>query len=323
MNMKSLLTLLCLGAAVCAFAGNTNELLSEKSTHFAFGTPSTETVFVPAPADTNQTDANGKRTGFWSEKMGGYDWKGFYVDGKKHGTFVAYPIGLSMFAMVETYDMGKKNGIFLVADRAGYVVKEEWFRNDSLDGYKRTFYTGGRVKTEEHYKNGKLDGVKRVYNASNKLSEEGYFVNGERSGLNKWFYTDGKINTESNYVNGSLEGTMTSYHPNGNVASKTVYKNNEIEGQYTEFHENGKIKVQGNYVHGKEEGKWVEYYDGGAIYLQGQYSRIISGSLKKEAGNLHKDSKPDPSRTHLAPKRTTVWMYPADPKNTLQETDKI
>src|ERR1044072_619097 len=196
--MKTFFTLLCIPMAILLHAGHfsTNNLLFHSSV--------AQVALVSK--DTNQLDANGQKTGFWTERIGGYEWHGYYVSGKKNGAFVAYPLGLNLFAFVESYNMGKKDGVFLYTDRAGYVIKEEFYKDDSLDGYRRTYYTGGRVKTEEHYKNGKLDGYKRVYNASNKISEEGFYVNCVRSGVNRWYYTDGRLNTESNYVNGSLEG---------------------------------------------------------------------------------------------------------------------
>lgn len=264
--MKTLITLLFSSAVLML---NASESKNER--FFSLPEVSVFETFNAGGGDTNQLNSAGQKHGLWVEKLTGYEWRGYYVNGVKHGTFVGYPLGLSLLSFIETYDMGKKNGLFLVADRAGYITKEEFYRNDSLDGYRRTYYTGGRVKTEEQFKAGKLHGTKKVYNAQNRMVEEGHFVNGERHGINKWFYSSGKLNTESNYINGSLEGLMTTYYENGNVYSKATYKNNEIQGEYIEFHENGKVKVKGFYVNGKEEGKWNEFYESGSPYLQGQF----------------------------------------------------
>jgi antitoxin component YwqK of YwqJK toxin-antitoxin module len=280
--MKTLYTILFASACSLLSAGNGNN-----STYFRIAEDAKYETFVSAAGDTNRFNASGQREGFWLEKNAGYEWSGYYVNGQKHGTFVGYPLGIGLLSFIETYDMGKKNGLFLVADRAGYITKEEFYRNDSLEGFRRTYYTGGRLKTEEQFKGGKLHGVKKVWNSQNRIVEEGHFVNGQRHGINKWFYSSGKLNTESNYVNGSLEGPMTTYYENGNIYSKTVYKNNEIEGEYIEFHENGKVKVKGFYVKGKEEGKWNEFYESGAPYLQGQFKNGLregSWTEMSEAG---------------------------------------
>jgi antitoxin component YwqK of YwqJK toxin-antitoxin module len=231
----------------------------------------TESYFQSAQGDTNKLDANNLKQGFWIERTGAYDWEGTYLNGKREGTWVAYPVGTPMVAYIDTYRDGKKNGISLGIDRAGYIFRQENYLGDSLDGMRRTFFTGGRVKTEEVYKNGKLNGYRKIYNNNNKIQEEGNFKNGVRDGVAKWYYTDGKINTESYYKDGNLEGKMTTYHTNGNKSSEVVYKNNEMEGAYVEYYEDGKVKTKGNYIHSLEDGLWVTTYESGKVYEMGKY----------------------------------------------------
>ncbi len=221
--------------------------------------------------DTNKVDANKMKQGFWIERMGAFDWEGNYVNGKREGTWVAYPVGTPMVGYIDNYRGGKKNGVSLGVDRAGYIFRQENFIDDSLDGMRRTFFTGGRVKTEEVYKNGKLNGYRKIYNNNNKIQEEGNFVNGVRDGVAKWYYTDGKLNTESNYKNGNLEGIMITYHINSNKASEVMYHNNDMEGAYVEYYESGKIKTKGNYVHSAEDGLWITTYESGKVFESGKY----------------------------------------------------
>lgn len=223
----------------------------------------------PSHVDTNQVDATGTKVGFWIERMGSYDWEGEYVFGKKEGSWIGYPIGMPMPSYVENYHDGKKNGVTMGIDRAGYIYKIENYSNDSLDGIKRTYFTGGKLKSEEIYKNGKLHGLRRIYNNNTKIQEEGNYVNGVREGLTKWYYSDGKLNTESIYKNGLLEGKMITYHTNGNKSSEVLYKNNLMEGAFYEYYPNGKVKTQGNYIHSAEEGKWTTFYESGKVYETG------------------------------------------------------
>lgn len=251
----------------------------------------TKTNFViPAEAvgDTNKVDANKMKQGFWIERMGAYDWEGNYVNGKREGTWVAYPVGIPMVAYIDNYRAGKKNGISLGVDRAGYIFRQENFVDDSLDGMRRTFFTGGRLKTEEVYKNGKLNGYRKIFNNNNKLQEEGNFKDGVRDGIAKWYYSDGKLNTESVYQNGNLQGKMITYHTNGNKASEVMYIMNEMEGEYFEYHENGKIKTKGTYVHSLEEGTWSTLYESGKVYESGKY---VKGKREGTWSQMSEDGK--------------------------------
>src|SRR3546814_8635671 len=63
----------------------------------------------------------------------------------------------TLFRSIDNYRGGKKNGISLGVDRAGYIFRQENFVDDSLDGMRRTFFTGGRLKTEEVFKNGRSE----------------------------------------------------------------------------------------------------------------------------------------------------------------------
>lgn len=248
------------------------------------------TLLIPSDAvgDTNKTDANNMKQGFWIERTGAYDWEGNYVNSKREGTWVAYPVGTPMVAYIDNYRNGKKNGISLGVDRAGYIFRQENFVEDSLDGMRRTFFTGGRLKTEEVYKNGKLNGYRKIFNNNNKLQEEGNFTNGVRDGLAKWYYTDGKLNTESVYKNGNLEGKMITYYSNGNKASEVLYRMNEMEGEYVEYYENGKVKTKGTYVHSLEEGTWITQYESGKVYESGKY---VKGKREGAWSQMSEDGK--------------------------------
>lgn len=281
--MKKLFTLLSLLAAFHLSARTI-----PAATYISAATRSELLTPSEAVGDTNKTDANNLKQGFWIERMGAYDWEGNYINGKREGTWVAYPVGTPMVAYIDNYRGGKKNGISLGVDRAGYIFRQENFVDDSLDGMRRTFFTGGRLKTEEVFKNGKLNGYRKIYNNNNKLQEEGNFKNGVRDGIAKWYYTDGKLNTESVYKNGNIDGKMITYHTNGNKASEVLYKMNEMEGEYFEYHENGKLKTKGNYVHSLEEGTWTTLYESGKIYETGKY---VKGKREGAWTQMSEDGK--------------------------------
>lgn len=228
--------------------------------------------------DTNFTDTNRLKQGFWIERIGGNDCHGYYVDNKREGSWRIYPIGTMLFSNIESYKAGKKHGLFLLVDRSGNLLREENYSNDSLDGLRRVFYVGGKPKMEEFFKMGKLEGKRTLFYSSSVKQEEGYFKNGVRDGISRWYYEDGSLNTESNYEKGQLIGSQITYYrakapgSNGrNINSKVVYAANEMQGEYLEYFEDGKIKLKGIYDKGLMTGIWVEYHPNGKIKLTGNY----------------------------------------------------
>jgi hypothetical protein len=74
--MKTFLTVLCISAAMFLNAGN--KYFS--TTTVLFGNDPQAYYGVVSTSDTNQLDASGQKTGFWNERIGGYEWHGYYVN---------------------------------------------------------------------------------------------------------------------------------------------------------------------------------------------------------------------------------------------------
>ena len=76
--------------------------------------------------DTNKLDANGKKTGIWREDKSLSSYFGNYVNDKKEGVWVGYhPNGL--LSSLEEYKGGKKNGVSVGIDVAGFYFKKDNF----------------------------------------------------------------------------------------------------------------------------------------------------------------------------------------------------
>lgn len=219
--------------------------------------------------DTNKTDASGKKQGLWKEIINGVEWFGAYNNDLKNGTWVSYHSGMDapLVNQMDSYINGRKNGASFETDRSGYIVKQETYLNDTLDGISIIYYNGSHAKSEAIYRHGKLNGKRKLYNQENfKVQEEGDFINNQRDGLARWFYNDGTtVSIEYNYKNGMLEGKMKAFFRNGNTNAEGTYKNNELEGDYFEYYEDGKPKNIGKYSKGKKEGVWKEYDENGKM----------------------------------------------------------
>lgn len=218
--------------------------------------------------DTNTVDNRGMKQGVWREIIENNTWLGNYYNNQKSGSWMLFHPGTNppMVKKMFTYLSDKKNGVAMEFDVNAYLIKQEFYKNDSLEGASVGYANGARIKSEIHYKSGKLNGIKKIYNLQNfKLQEEGKYINNKREGLTKWYYIDGKTNIEYNYINGNLEGAFKTYYNSGAINSEGTYKNNELEGDYSEFYENGKPKQNGKYINGKKEGLWKEYDENGKL----------------------------------------------------------
>ncbi len=219
-------------------------------------------------SDTSKTDALGKKQGLWKEIINGVDWYGNYLNNQKNGAWVNYHPGTTppVVSQLESYVEGEKNGISLETDRVGYIIKQEYYANDTLNGIVSVYTNGNQLRSETTYVDGKLNGIKRLYNQENlKVQEEGMWVNNLREGLTKWYFNEGTVSIQYTYKKGILEGEMKTFFRNGNIDSKGTYKNNELEGEYVEFYEDGKPKTVGSYSKGKKTGTWKVYDENGKM----------------------------------------------------------
>ena len=229
--------------------------------------------------DTNKVDAGGKKTGIWKEEANSFTYFGKYINDKKEGVWIGYhPNGL--ISSIDEFKGGKKNGVSIGIDVAGFYFKKDNYTNDTLDGPSILFShsNGAKVQMEVTYKMGKVNGLKKVYYPEGSLQEEGNFINNLRDGVSKWYTQDRHLSIEYTYKKGDLNGIQKTFHTNGNIASEGNMINNLEEGEYVEYFQNGKLKLIGKYVYGKKEGVWNEYNEDGKVIKAEKYK---NNELKK------------------------------------------
>ncbi|WP_143310484.1 toxin-antitoxin system YwqK family antitoxin [Chitinophaga vietnamensis] len=91
-------------------------------------------MIIPAMAQqkSNQRDAQHRKQGYWIEEVGelrgepGYTWEG-------------------------TYKNGRKEGVWKKTTTAGFVIAEETYKNNVLDGYCKYYYPNGKRSAEGRY----------------------------------------------------------------------------------------------------------------------------------------------------------------------------
>lgn len=132
--------------------------------------------------------------------------EGFYFDQKKDSTWVNY-------------------------NDEGLVVGIETFKNDKLNGKKIIYYLDGQVETEKlnplsvaNYKNDTLIGEYKEFFSTGKLKLQGKYENGKAIGDWKEYYPNGSIMKVSKYKADKLHGWTTTYTKDGEQNGKFMYQ---------------------------------------------------------------------------------------------------
>ncbi len=135
--------------------------------------------------------------------------EGFYLDQKKDSTWVNY-------------------------NEEGLVLAVESFKKDKLNGKKVIYYLEDQIETEKlnplsvaNYKNDTLHGDYREYFSTGKLKQIGKYENGKIVGEWKEYYPNGNIFKVSKFKDDRLHGWSISYTKDGEENGKILYQNGE------------------------------------------------------------------------------------------------
>jgi len=223
-----------------------------------------------------------------------YEYKGEYLNGKKHGKGRDYCNGRLIYE--GEYLNGEKNGKGKEYYSDGKLEYEGEYLNGMKHGQGKEYYSNGKLKYEGEYLNGIWHGKgKEYYYYSDNIFYEGEFLNGLKHGKGKQYYYNGKLEYEGEYVNekkwsgyfyninGSVEfklangkGKGKEYYSDGKLEYEGEYENGKMHGKGKEYYSDGKLKYEGEYENGKMHGKGKEYDSNGELRYEGEY---INGKI--------------------------------------------
>lgn len=162
-----------------------------------------------------------------------------------------------------SYVHGKKDGLQMRMLEEGILDYIQHFKDDKLEGPKRTYHIRGPIYEETYYSNDKKNGKYTKWYKSGRKQEEGAFINDLRHGTTIWYNENGKKAAQYEYDHGEMEGSAVFYHPNEKVSEMGKYSKSEKTGTWKEFFESGNIKAEGKYEHNEKQGPWKNYDDEG------------------------------------------------------------
>ncbi len=212
----------------------------------------------------NQTDANGKKQGFWKKTAadGKKLYEGHFKNGKPCGEFHYY------------YDDGVTKAV-------------SQFSADGRTTMTRAFFPNGKPMAEGRFVDEKREGLWKFYSEQDGalISEENY-RNGKKEGVAKNFFPGQGVAELSNFRDGIHEGTWEQYYADGKVKFRCTYKNDMKEGPVTGYSASGKVLMNGTYKNGSPDGLWTYFDEKGKVTKKETYER---GLLIKKEGELEKD----------------------------------
>ncbi len=123
-------------------------------------------------------------------------------------------------------------------------VMECEFINDKLNGDHIVYYPYlNRIYKTSIYKDNKLNGFKRTYYNNGDLDYECNYINGKKEGKSIRMYNNGKINDLCFYKNNELDGILKEYNYDGSLIREYNYRNGKLNGICKDYYDNKIHKV--------------------------------------------------------------------------------
>lgn len=210
----------------------------------------TISVLAQRPSAINQTDANGRKTGYWEARHtnGTIRYTGNFHNDKPIGEFRYYYEDGTLRATNVFSNNGLK-AIHTAYSPQGKRLAEGFYFDQKKDSTWR-FYsdTDGVLVSIESYRNDKAHGESLIfYPGTEQIAEIVHFSNGQRNGAWLKYYENGNILTEGSFQNDQLHGPITFYHLDGKIHIKGQYQEGLKSGIWQTFDEDGKLTEQENY----------------------------------------------------------------------------
>jgi len=184
-----------------------------------------------------------------------------YIQGVESGQWLFMYDSTEYLAWEMNYYLGEKHGKQIYFKKNGDTTKWENYSNGILDGVKRTYYEGSKIKREVTYKMGVFDGPFKIYNREGVIIEEINYKEGKKDKECKYFYDDGKPLKIEHWKMGVENGEFKVFFYQGHVQSVENYEKGRLEGWAIIYYPDSKIKSKALFEKGVliEEHRYDEH----------------------------------------------------------------
>ncbi|MDX8340671.1 hypothetical protein SLH46_15855 [Draconibacterium sp. IB214405] len=221
-------------------------------------------IFLPSVvfSQTNQTDANGLRQGFWQKKQanGRLIYEGNFKDDKPVGEWKRYHPGGQLKALIE-------------------------YKGDTA--YTQFFDVWRKKLTEGNYVNQQKEGVWKIYKNNVLTADEEYKL-GLKYGTSHQYYDTGEVMEEKQWVNDKEDGDYQIFYKSGEPYMQCKMKLGMRHGLFLVNYENGRQEMVAEYRNNLRHGEWKHFdREGNLLYtLYYDNGQILNPNVRDSIDNL-------------------------------------
>ena len=118
---------------------------------------------------------------------------------------------------------GEKEGKWVYYhQKSDSIMMVETYKNDSLYGFQKTYFTNGKLAEKTNYVNGQKDGKSFIYADNGQVTKDLNYKDGELHGPAIYYTPKGEKLMEGQYTEGSKTGTWK-YFSDGKLEKEEDY----------------------------------------------------------------------------------------------------
>lgn len=196
-----------------------------------------------------RNNIQGKENGTWTyyfDTSGIVAWKINYANGEKNGLsiyFKQHKVGMATTSFMA--NNAKHSYPYPVYESDTFKI--EYYSNGLLNGIKKEYWSGSRIKREIGYKNGVFDGDFVAYDTAGTVLQEIHYKEGKKDGDIKMYYNNGHIMKTGSWKDGQKNGTFKSFFPAGGIQSISNYRKGMRDGTFIRRDLNNRIRQEAVY----------------------------------------------------------------------------
>ena len=214
--------------------------------------PDAEIVRLTEEGKINQTDENGLKQGKWMKvySNGNTAYEVYFKDDKPIGELKRYHENGKLSTILEYNEKGD------TANAKFYDENENLISEGTYAGKKKTgkwiYYQKNIKVKEENFKDDSLQGAQIIFWDNGQIYDKRMYDNGLQTEYWEKYYKNGKHFLKAKIVNGKMEGPMLRWYKTGQIEVKGQYKNDLKEGVWIFYGKKEGEKDTITYKHGHD-----------------------------------------------------------------------
>lgn len=201
----------------------------------------------------NQTDQSGKKQGHWIKKYPDQStmYDGYFKDDHPVGEFRRYFENHTLSSLLNYSSDGRKT-VATIYHPNGNISSKGTFVNQKKEGKWQFFseFTNGYLVSEEYYRNNIRDGLSSKFYPDSTIAEKLTYLNDVRQGEWTQYFPSGKLRMKTFYEKGKINGTFQVWFENGKIELSGQYKDDYRDGLWIVYNNDGTVKYKLTYLAG-------------------------------------------------------------------------